>query len=306
MSTENNNNSIKNIIYLDYEKMYSLSAQLFKGVIFESLIEKGYSFSEKDSIKSFENNNTENDSRKNYVKPYDYHYSMFESKLYELDKITTLSKGAFHEKISLTKIKNHPFIKSTGVILITDPVALTKLTKDFNRFNDHLGYITNAGEINALYSTLKELTKNNKQKIADIRSKIKSLEDELAYIRTCSNQKYHDSLAEILEFSYGTEIEINQNMGEYIISGFFEREFLKQSVSTILKRYSRKTVTEFTILGIPTQFKTDEWTIPDVGFNDFRGAIKALNQANYNVEKSFLDVADKELILEPIAMYTEL
>lgn len=63
MSSENNNNSIKNIIYLDYEKMYSLSAQLFKGVVFESLIEKGYSFSEKDSIKNFENNNTENDSR---------------------------------------------------------------------------------------------------------------------------------------------------------------------------------------------------------------------------------------------------
>lgn len=306
MNTKNDNHSIKNIIYLDYEKMYSLSAQLFKGVVFESLIEKGYSFSEKDSFKKLENNSTENDSRKNYVKPYDYHYSMFERKLYELNKITTLSKGSFEDQVSFDKIKQHPFIKSTGAVIITDPVALTSLTKDFNKFTDHLGYVTSAGEINDLYSRLKVLKKNNKQQIADIRARIKSLEDDLAYIRTCANQKYHDSLAEILEFSYGTEIEINQNMGEYIISGFFEREFLKQSVSTILKRYSRKTVTEFTILGILTQFKTDEWTTPEVGFNEFRGAIKDLNQANYNVEKTFLDVADKELILEPIAMYTEL
>ncbi len=306
MNTKNENSSIKNIIYLDYEKMYSLSAQLFKGVVFESLIEKGYSFSEKDSFKKTENSSTENDSRKNYIKPYDYHYSMFENKLYELDKITTLSKGSFESEISFDNIKKHPFIKSTGVVSITDPVALTNLTKDFTKLTDHLGYITGAGEINELYSKLKDLKKNNKQQIAEIRTRIKYLEDELEFIRTCANQKYHDSLAEVLEFSYGTEIEINQMMGEYIISGFFEREFLKQSVSTILKRYSRKTVTEFTILGILTQFKTDEWFIPDVGFNEFRGAVKDINQGNYNVEKSFLDVADKELILEPIAMYTEL
>lgn len=306
MNTENNSESIKNIIYLDYEKMYSLSAQLFKGVVFESLVEKGYSFSEKDNFKKLENSSTENDYRKNYIKPYDYHYSMFENKLYELNKITTLSKGSFDEEISFDRIKSHPFIKSTGVVSITDPVALTSLTKEFNKLTDHLGYVTGAGEINELHAKLKELQKNNKQQIAEIRSKIKHLEDELEFVRSCANQKYHDSLAEILEFSYGTEIEINQSMGEYIVSGFFEREFLKQSVSTILKRYSRKTVTEFTILGILTQFKTDEWSIPDVGFNDFRGAIKELNQANYNVEKSFLDVADKELILEPIAMYTEL
>ncbi|OWF82638.1 hypothetical protein B4903_05370 [Yersinia frederiksenii] len=41
--------TIKNIIYLDYEKMYSLSAQLFNGVVFESIIEKGYSFSDKEN-----------------------------------------------------------------------------------------------------------------------------------------------------------------------------------------------------------------------------------------------------------------
>lgn len=306
MSIKIDNNSIKNIIYLDYEKMYSLSAQLFQGVVFESLIEKGYSFSEKDSVQKLENSNTENDSRTNFVKPYDYHYSMFENKLYEVNKITTLSKGLFEKEISFDNIKRHPFIKSTGKISITDPVALTRLTKDFNKFTDHLGYITGAGEINSLYAELKEIGRQNKQQIASIKSRIKSLEDELEYIKKCSNQKYQDSLSEILEFSYGTEIEVNQNMGEYLVSGFFEREFLKQSVSIFLKRYARKTVTEFTILGILTQYKTNEWNIPDVGFNDFRGAIKDINQANYNVEKSFLDVADKELIIEPIAMYTEL
>lgn len=306
MNTEYNTTSIKNIIYLDYEKMYSLSAQLFKGVVFESLIEKGYSFSEKDAANNLENNNTEHDNRKNFIKPYDYHYSMFERKLYELDKITTLTKGGYSQTVSFEDIKEHPFIKSTGKIVITDPVALTSLTKNFKKHVDNLGYMTGCGEINILHEELKSSNKNNKPLIANIKSKIKHLEDELEHIRACTNQKYYNSLAEILEFSYGEEIEINQDMGEYIISGFFEREYLKQSISILLKRYARKTVTEFTILGILTQFKSNEWEIPDVGFNQFRGAIKNVNQANYNLEKTFLDVADKELILEPIAMYTEL
>ncbi|MGP6469907.1 hypothetical protein [Rahnella aceris] len=299
--------TIKNIIYLDYEKMYSLSAQVFKGVIFESIIEKGYSFSETDrNSKTDEHSNTDHDSRKNYIKPYDYHYSMFEDKLLNLEKITMLEHGKFSERIDFSEIKLKPFIKSTGRVMVTDPLALYNLTKEFKDHNTRLKYITGSESISGLYESLQLLNKDDTKKIGIIKGQIKTLEAEIDYQANTINQKYHDYLAEVLKFSYGEEIEINQVLGDYLVSAFMERNFFKLPISTLLKRYSRKTVTEFTMLGIVTQYKEKPWELPEISFPDFRKSAKNMVNANYDIEMTFLSPAAEEIIIEPIAMYTEL
>ncbi|HDL7421541.1 TPA: hypothetical protein PXN54_000201 [Yersinia enterocolitica] len=299
--------TIKNIIYLDYEKMYSLSAQLFKGVVFESIIEKGYSFSDKDSNnKKNENIALDSDSRTNYIKPYDYHYSMFEQKLEELGKITTLNSGEFSDEISLDKIKLAPFIKSVGQILITDPVALHKITKEYKLLSEKLGYITGSGRINEIYEEMKLLPRDNKALLTNLGKEIKRIEEQLKYDSGLINERYHDYLADIIKFSFGDEIEINQKLGNYLVTAFMERAFFKLSIPILLKRYARKTVCDFTMLGILTQYEKESWMLPEVGFPDFRNAAKNLINANYEVEMTFLAPGKSEIMIEPISMYTEL
>ncbi|HHH1591149.1 TPA: hypothetical protein ACPZG2_004137 [Yersinia enterocolitica] len=299
--------TIKNIIYLDYEKMYSLSAQLFNGVVFESIIEKGYSFSDKENKdKRNENVTSDNDTRTNYIKPYDYHYSMFEKKLEEMNKITLLKPGEFSDEISFENINKAPFIKSVGKILITDPTALYSLTKEFKSYSEKLGYITGSSRINEIYEQMKSIPRSNKELLGNLKKEIKTIEEQLKYMSELMNQRYHDNLADIIKFSFGDEIEINQVLGNYLVTTFMEREFFKLSISILIKRYSRKTVCDFTMLGILTQHDKESWEIPDIGFPDFRGATKDLINANHHIERTFLAPGTREIIIEPISMYTEL
>ena len=305
-------NAIRNFIYLDYEKMYSLSAQLFQGVIFESIAEKGYVFSEKNTLndnahQNPENTSVDNSSRVNYIKPYDYHYSMFEEKLSSLEKISHVSKSDLSLFSSHEEIEKSPFIKSTGEIIINDPLDLYNLTKNFKKISGHLNYISHAEVLNDIYVEMAKLDPSEKSAIAKLRAESKKIEEKIKYDSDCINETYNSHLAEVIKFSFGdNDIEVNQNLQTHIITAYMHRRFFKQDISSLVKKYSRKTVLNFTILGIATQYKKEQWEIPNIEFPMFRDAMKNLVVAQNDVEKTFSEPCHEEIVVEPIAMYTEI
>lgn len=304
--------TIKNFIYLDYEKMYSLSAQLFKGVVFESIAEKGYVFSESNAFKenkntSAEHTNTDKTSNINYIKPYDYHYSMFEEKLSELDKVNIINKENLDIFESRELIEKYPFIKSKGEIIITDPRELYQVTVNHKKVSGHFTYITNSGRLHEIYEELVSLTANQKQRIAELKSEAKKIEDAIKHETECINDTFHKHLAEIIKFSFGEDdIIITQNLERKIITAYMNREFFKQGIQSIVRKYARKTTSQFTILGMVTQYNKDEWEHPNIGAPEFRDAVQNIVLAQHDVEKTVSKPGDGELIIEPIAMYTEL
>ncbi|MBH3289510.1 hypothetical protein I5N29_03600 [Serratia marcescens] len=304
--------TIKNFIYLDYEKMYSLSAQLFKGVVFESIAEKGYIFSEgnthNESKKTAsEHTNTENTSRKNYIKPYDYHYAMFEEKLDELQKVIIIDKDNHDIFNPLNEIKNHPFIKSKGEIIITDPRELYEITLNHKKIAGHLKYITNSERLHAIYEELAALESNQKAQISLLRAEARKIEETIKHETECINDSYHKHLAEIIKFSFGEDdIQVTQNLKERIITAYMNRNFFKQSLQSIVKKYSRKTTSQFTMLGMVTQYKANDWMLPEIASPDFREAVKNIVLAQHELEQTFSQPGDGETVIEAIAMYTEL
>ncbi|VUS78421.1 DUF6414 family protein [Klebsiella huaxiensis] len=305
-------NKIKNFIYLDYEKMYSLSAQLFQGVVFESIAEKGYVFSEKNSLQetkrtSAEHSSIDNTLKINYIKPYDHHYSMFEDKLHDLQKVIDVDKNNLMVFEDEELIKKHPFIKSKGEIIITDPNELYDMLNNFKDISGHINYISESQRLHDIYNELSSLDRTQKSKIGSLRSEAKNIEDEMKFKNECINDTYNKHLAEIMKFSFGEDdIIINQNLQEKLITTYMNRDFFKQKTQSIVKKYARKTSIEFVLFGVATQFKENDWVHPDIGSPEFRDAVKGIILAQHSIENTFSKPGNGEMVIEAISMYTEL
>ena len=138
---------IKNIIYLDEDKMYSLSSQLFEGVTEYVLNEKNLEKSESEQQKGSMNSgrivgdilkNSERNTEKKFLN--DYSYTLFEKKLIEENKVLTVS----YESSSLEKlIKEKSFIKVTAKATFNDIDSIISTLNNFNRMGKALTYVTN-------------------------------------------------------------------------------------------------------------------------------------------------------------------
>lgn len=115
---------IKNFIYLDEEKMYSLSSQLFEGVteyvLNESISEKGESEEQKGPVGSGRVlgdilRNSERNTEKKFLN--DYSYTIFEKKLLD-DGLVFVTPNA--EQVVEENIENMSFIKITSKATFND------------------------------------------------------------------------------------------------------------------------------------------------------------------------------------------
>ncbi|AVT57988.1 MULTISPECIES: DUF6414 family protein [Pectobacterium] len=307
------NNKIRNIIYLDHEKMYSLSSQLFEGIQLESILSESHGQEEINKINGslldkLENSNTltEKMSLQRRTSPHDFDYSRFEESPDIRNKIISVEELLKTPDSKLSNLCGTRIIKSSGKISIIDPIMLNDL---LTNLKDHMSRVDNFGlsaKISAIDEMLSHIESSDKKAISEFNIKKKKLLQESKDKLSKIDQKYYNDLAEFIKFGCGDDIEINQNIGKITITSYLQRNFFRQKIDTFIRRYSRQTCCDFTMLGILTQHKCDRNPEPETAKDDFRQSLKNMTHATYGIEQIFNEPTEGEFIVDPICLYTEI
>lgn len=308
--------TIKNIFYLDYEKMYSLSSQLFQGLTLESVVAEARQLSDTEKKKStildakeLENILTDNFSLSKTVNLHDYNYSKFESELERLDKVLYIPKNY---DFSLIKENLNKFIKTKGKILIIDPHSMCDLLVNFKDHSMRLNYMVAHEELSKITEeiislSILEQTNSVKSQSSKLKAEKKTILDTLQLSGKKIDQEFFSELAKMISFGTGNDIQINQRLcNTNSVTTFLTRELMKTNVDSFVKRYSRKSALEFTLFGMVSQYESEPWDIATITTDAFKNALRNVTDATFNLEATFSSPDSTEIFLDPIALYTEI
>lgn len=308
---------IKNFIYLDEDKMYSLSSQLFEGVteyvLNESISEKGESEKQKGPVGSGRVlgdilRNSERNTEKKFLN--DYSYTIFEKKLLD-DGLVFVTPDA--EQAVEENIENMSFIKITSKATFNDINSINETLKNFNKIGKALAHVTNFKEISAVKEQLEKAKQNTKDrnKKSQLQTQFKSLTNinKLAMDSGLQqDQGFLDDLALLLSYGFQDQLEVQMNLDNRIFSANLNRSFLRESEDLVIRKYSRQTEVAFTLFGIVTQRQKDklEELEKNEDFDSIKEALMNLVSHLSNVESTFAGRLSNEIIVDPIALYTEI
>ena len=311
---------IKNFIYLDEEKMYSLSAQIFEGVTEYILNERSSELENAESQKGpITSGKILGDILRQVDKKIekrvlsDFSYTLFEEKLLHDGNVIEANESFSLEELR-SKEESISFIKVTAKAVFNDMKLMKDTLKNFNSLGLAITYIKNINEINKEstqpeQSKLASKDRNQQSKLTHQDKSITKIIEQLAKKEGLLNdQKLLDDLAFILNYGFQDQLEIQMQLTDSIVSANLKRECLRESEELIIKKYSRQTECRFVMFGIITQYKRDKL-----------GDIKELNNTSSmkeglmnmvanltNLEENFIGRLSNEVIIDPIAIYTEL
>ncbi len=311
---------IKNFIYLDEEKMYSLSSQIFEGVteyvLNERLSESENNESQKGPVGSgriFGDilRQVDKKTEKRFLS--DFSYTLFEKKLLDDGKVIEADECFSIEDLR-NKAESIFFIKVTAKAVFNDMKSIKDIFKNFNSVGLALAYVTNVDAINELNSQLEKAKssikdRNQQSKITKIDKAVAKTTEQLAKDQGFQlNQAFLDHFETLLNFGFQDQLEIQMQLTNSIVSGNLKRDCLRESEELIIKKYSRQTECSFVLFGIITQYKRD--ILDDINGINNNPSIKLalMNMISHiaNLEETFIGRLSNEVIIDPIALYTEL
>lgn len=309
--------TIKSFIYLDEYKLASLSSQIFEGMTEYILKSATDSHTEQSTQKGgFATGNVMGDaltegnasSEKRFL--HDYAYKKFEAKLIETQKIHVINA-----KQSLTTISNKKLIKITGKAIFDDYQAIIDTLTNFNSIGEAIMLCTMDTEntdINQIFnSPINTKDRNNKAKMQSIQKAAreqwnKLLEDSGLRL---NNDKIK-SLEALLRFGFKGQLAIRIICEDSNIVALanLNRNYLRDPIEILISRFSRKTETELSLIGIVTQCgkpkAESKCTIND--FDKLKYGLQNTISQLGELEGTFTGRLDNEFVVEPIAIYHEL
>lgn len=309
---------IKSIIYLDEPKMYSLSSQFFEGMT-------EYMFEQKESAKEeLEQQkgpvasgkllaDTLKSSQSTLEKRvfHDYAFTVFERKLLEAGNIVDVRQEP-SENIR-NKIAESSFIRIKAPVNFVDAAKLAYLLKTFNKLGEALAYTTKFSEISAIDSQLEAMKEGlrDKTKIATINNKQKEIKDASKIAREIGfyqDPTFLEHLIMLTNFGFSNQLEIQQRIDSIIYSSCLKREHLRDTEDLIIRKYSRKTEKELTILGIITQStkETNRDIPPTPEDPSMKAVVTNMIEHIAMIESGLSGKLSDEVVIDPIAMYADL
>lgn len=309
---------IKSFIYLDQEKMYSLSSQIFEGITEYVLSEHSSGNQESEKQKGPVGSgkvladiiiSSNKATEKKFF--HDYSFTLFEKHLLNQHRVLDLTQPNLTVDDLKASIKDFSFIKVKAKAVFNDVNKLTELFSEFNTIGEaiaHMGAFERINELNAELLLLKSQT-NSKHKKALFESEHKKLSN----LKTLAigeglyqDQKFLDNLCLLIKYGFSDQFEITQRQGEVIFTSCLKRKYLREDEDMLVKKYSRKTEKEAVVLGIISQAFSGENVEPeDVESSNMKGAILNLAEHLINVENSLSGKQDHEVVIDPIAVYFE-
>ncbi|NRF60933.1 DUF6414 family protein [Vibrio coralliilyticus] len=305
---------IKNFIYLDEQKLYSFSSQLFEGitdyVLNEQYLDKATEKSSKDGTPITSSQvianvirETSRTTEKKFL--HDHAFNLFEQEVLSTDQLLDLTTA---ELSSLDSIANtdKPFVKIKAQGHFID---LQELSHLFSYFND-IGQAVAVLPLTQEFQELETLKVENKQSkaVKDLQSKldkqVRTLKANGLSLPSTSTQGFKT----ILEHFGDNIVRFQQDYGSIAFTSCLDSSSLREPLKAIYRKYSRKTAKEFTVIAtvshaIGTQDVTS--TTPPEGSN-MLAHFKEMGEHLYDLEQKFTGKGENEVLLEPIAIYTEL
>lgn len=173
---------IKNFLYIDEYKLYSLSSQIFEGIT-EYLVSDSSNITEdnesqKGSVGSGRilANILKNENRTTEKKFFhDFSYTLFEKQLFDMEKVLEINNENFNN--SITSIGEYSFVKISGSAVFNDLNSINYTIENFNNFGKALTHVTNFSELEEVKKQLelaKSKTKDKNEK-SKLNTKFKSL-----------------------------------------------------------------------------------------------------------------------------------
>ncbi|WP_274018066.1 DUF6414 family protein [Vibrio parahaemolyticus] len=303
---------IKNFIYLDEQKLYSFSSQLFEGVTEYFLNQHAYEHEEQETQKgtiasgrAIADAVKEASSSTSKKFLHDYSFNLFESELTKNELLLDINdESVTHEQICNSG-KSFIRIRSKGKFV--DTKEIQELFRHFNEIGRAIASAQLTPDFQLL-ETLKNDKKSNKQANElqrRLEQQVRQIisESELALPKTVL-----DGLDTMIE-QFGDElVRFQQTVGEVEFSTCMSPDSFRDPIKAICKKYARKTAKEFVVLGtICHSHDTQEVDIQGASDSDsLQKHLIGLTENLYDLEQMYASKDENEIIIEPIAVYTEL
>ena len=314
---------IKSFLYLDEYKMYSISSQLFGGLT-EYLID--YQGTTKkteekqggppasgrvmaDILKS-----ESMTQQRKYL--HDYSYTLLERRLEEGDKVLSVSSANIDD--SIRRISDVAFVKIKAKAVFNDMEIIKATMEEFNDLGEALAYITNFDEIQKVSQQLDTLEGSIKDR--NQRARLRKSQKALTNIENIASSKglrqdptFLQNLRLILDYGFQDQFEVQMTVGAYTFSANLKRDYLREDVRMLVRKYSRFSESDFVLLGTIAQSPaqsadsdSDDESVQDSNPQHLKQAIMRIVEGLSEVESSFSGKLANETIIDPIAVYREI
>ena len=311
---------IKNFIYLDEYKMYSISSQIFEGIT-EYVINSQRTTDEEEEtqkgplssgrIMADILRSESGTQEKKYL--HDYSYKLFEDYLQESNNILCISAENIDEDIK--NVDDATFIKVRAKAVFNDMNIIKSTMEKFNELGKALAYITNFQEIEEVRQKLEKVVEDikDRNKKSQLRQKSKSLKDIEKLAK--DQGMYLDpvllkNLTFVLDYGFQDQFEVQMPIGKYIFSSNLRREYLREDEHLLIRKYARLAQKEFVLVGTIAQSSSRPIGHEEGDENDenqhLKEAIMFLIERLSVVESTFTGKLENEVIVDPIALYREI
>jgi hypothetical protein len=255
---------------------------------------------------------------------HDYAYALFEKQLLDDKKVFIATNNTLENFRS--EIDKYSFVKVKGKATFTDMNLISNTMENFNEFGRALAYITAFDEINKIKEEHKKTQKQigSKKQKQNSEKQLKSLFDANSIAVSLGlnmDQTLLEKMSYVLKYGLKDQFEVQINSNNVLYSSSIIREYLREKENLMIKKYSRITEKEFVIFGIVTQHsitndsnslsKVDPLELNDeTDCNDkttiLKKAIMNIVKHLTKMEATFTGRLSNEVIIDPIAIYSEL
>ena len=315
--------AIKSFVYLDEYKMYSIGSQILEGmsesVTTHQVSEIQHEEEQKGPIRS---GNTLSDvlsvgySIQEQKSLHDYAYISFEDKLRNDGKIVSLS--AKNVDSVITQLNNDKFVEVRGKTSFIDMNDLRYTVANYNKISKSLTSVLNYSLIAPIKQQMEEqikATKDRNEK-ARLKQRMETLINEVSAKNPDSDlldKDYIKDLETILEYGFKDQFAIVITIGPYVFWAECDPDDLREKKDLLKRRFSRFPEPEFVIVGTISQSLNqidnvvNNYATSQSGESlDMKTAIMNLIEHLSAVDSSFTGRRENEIIVDPIAIYTEL
>lgn len=309
---------LRNFIYLDTTKLYSIYSQLFNGFT-ESVISETANIDQKGESQKgpLGSGHSLNDlveiASKSVEKKFlhDQAYSKLESYLEENSLLQVISSST---EVTVDLLNQKPFIKIKALVRFDNYQKIKNFFEDFNKIGLAVSSLSNFEEINNQVSLLEEqkLELKDKGKIREIENVIKKLKDFKYIAKEDGLQQdpyFLEQLTTIMNFAYDDEFALSQNVDSKQFTTYLNKSFLRELPELIIRKYHLASFKEIVVIGSISQNGLIEHEYQHIEKSDFanmREAVDNLLGIYVQMEKSITGLMSNEIVIDPIAAYFEL
>lgn len=290
--------SIKSFIFLNDEKIISLSSQISEGVV-ESLVkinknQKNVYQEESTILKPVTRGfgKIGEEEKIETIVLGDYIYLELEKKLIEKKKMIILEANQENVSESIKDLKPLSFVKIKSKAKFLDVEYIVKILSNIENFGKAIA--------NCI---LRADGRERQIKDSDIKEYMKK--SGLSF-----DKKLSESLIELYNFSNKNLFEIEMEVEGFKFTAQLNEKYLREKKEELMYKLSMSTEVELTLFGIVTQTPLKEKNITNSSFDEkelsFKEATKVLLEPLQQVENSFSGAASNELRIDPLAIYLEL